>query len=105
HLGTVSGGYFAAMGVPVLAGRTFNERDTEKAPQVAIVSSTLAKQYWPGENPVGKRLRFEDRPAEPWFSVVGLVGDVRQLGLSERPPALLYLPYEQFALPFTSVAV
>ena len=105
HISTISGGYFASMGVPLLAGRTFNDRDVEKGPQVAIVSTTLAKLYWPGENPVGKRLRFEDKPTEPWFTVVGLVGDVRQLGLSERPPALLYLPYEQFALPFTSVTV
>jgi putative ABC transport system permease protein len=105
HLGTVSGGYFAAMGIPLLSGRTFQDRDIETAPPVAIVSASLAKKYWPGENPVGKRLRFDDNPADPWFTVVGLVGDVRQLGLSKEPPSLLYLPYEQFALPFTSVAV
>jgi putative ABC transport system permease protein len=105
HLGTVSGGYFAAMGIPLLSGRTFQDRDVETAPPVAIVSASLAKKYWPGENPVGKRLRFDDNPADPWFTVVGLVGDVRQLGLSKAAPSLLYLPYEQFALPFTSVAV
>jgi putative ABC transport system permease protein len=105
HLGTVSGGYFAAMGIPLLSGRTFQDRDVETAPPVAIVSASLAKKYWPGDNPVGKRLRFDDNPADPWFTVVGLVGDVRQLGLSKAPPSLLYLPYEQFALPFTSVAV
>ena len=105
HLGTVSGGYFAAMGIPLLSGRTFQDRDVETAPPVAIVSASLAQKYWPGENPVGKRMRFDDNPADPWFTVVGLVGDVRQLGLSKEPPSLLYLPYEQFALPFTSVAV
>jgi putative ABC transport system permease protein len=105
HLGTVSGGYFAAMGVPLLAGRTFTERDVETAPPVAIVSASLAKQYWPGESPLGKHLRFEDKPGEPWFTVVGVVDDVRQLGLKERAPALLFLPYQQFALPFTSVVV
>jgi putative ABC transport system permease protein len=93
------------MGIPLLSGRTFQDRDVETAPPVAIVSASLAKKYWPGENPVGKRLRFDDNPADPWFTVVGLVGDVRQLGLSKAPPSLLYLPYEQFALPFTSVAV
>ena len=65
----------------------------------------MAKQYWPGENPIGKRLRFDDNPEGPWFTVVGLVGDVRQLGLREQAPALLFLPFQQFALPFTSVAV
>jgi putative ABC transport system permease protein len=105
HIATVSGGYFASMGIPLLSGRPFTDRDVEKAPQVAIVSATLAKKYWPGDNPVGKHLRFEDKPTEPWFTVIGLAGDVRQLGLSEQPPALLYIPYEQFALPFTSVTV
>jgi len=105
HIATVSGGYFSAMGIPLLSGRTFTDRDGENAQPVAIVSATLANEYWPGENPVGKRLRFEDNPPDPWVTIVGLVGDARQLGLSQRPPALLYFPYEQFALPFTSVAV
>ena len=105
HVGTVSSGYFAAMGIPLLAGRAFTDRDGENAAGVAIVSVALAKQYWPGENPVGKRLRFEDKATEPWMTVVGLIGDVRQLGLSEAAPSLLYLPYEQFPLPFTTVAV
>jgi putative ABC transport system permease protein len=105
HIGTVSGGYFAAMGIPLLAGRSFATTDVEAAPPVAIVSASLARRYWPGENPIGKRLRFEDTPKEPWFTVVGLIGDVRQLGLAEAAPALLYLPYEQFPLPFTTLAV
>jgi putative ABC transport system permease protein len=105
HVGTVSGGYFEAMGIPLLAGRTFLDRDVENAPGVTIVSASLARKYWPGEDPIGKRLRFDDDPAAPWITVVGLVGDVRQLGMSEQPPALLFFPYEQFALPFTSVAV
>jgi putative ABC transport system permease protein len=105
HIGTVSGGYFAAMGIPLLSGRTFGNGDREDAPPVAIVSTALARKYWPGENPLGKRLRFDDTPKEPWFTVVGVVGDVRQLGLSHEPPPLLYLPYEQFVLPFTNVFV
>ena len=105
HLGTVSGGYFKAMGIPLLAGRTFVDRDVENAPGVTIVSAALARKYWPGENPVGKRLRFDDKPTEPWITVVGLVGDVRQLGMAEQPPPLLFFPYEQFPLPFTSVVV
>jgi putative ABC transport system permease protein len=105
HVATVSGGYFAAMGIPLLSGRSFQDSDVATAPQVAIVSASLARRYWPGQNPIGKRLRFESDEKTPWFTVVGLVGDVRQLGLSKEAPALLYLPYEQFTLPFASVAV
>jgi putative ABC transport system permease protein len=105
HIATVSGGYFAAMGMPLLAGRTFQDRDVKDSPGVGVVSESLAKQYWPGEDPIGKRLRFDESPNEAWVTVVGLVGDARQLGLSEHAPALLFMPYEQFALPFTSVAV
>jgi putative ABC transport system permease protein len=103
HLGSVSGGYFSAMSIPLLAGRTFADTDRADAPGVAIVSATLAKHYWPGENPIGKRLRFD--PKDAWVTVVGLVGDVRQLGLGEQAPSLLYIPYQQFPLPFTDVTV
>ena len=105
HIATVSGGYFGAMGIPLLAGRSFLDRDVENAPPVAIVSAALARKYWPGESPIGKRLRFDDGPTNPWIPIVGMVGDVRQLGMSEEPPPLLFFPYEQFALPFTAVAV
>ena len=105
NVAAVSGGYFAAMGIPLLAGRTFNDRDTESAPSVAIVSATLARKYWPGEDPMGKRVRFDDDPKTPWTTIVGLVADTRQLGLREPAPSLLYVPYEQLALPFTTVTV
>jgi putative ABC transport system permease protein len=103
HIATASGGYFAAMGIPLLSGRTFQDRDAATAPPVAIVSASLARRYWPGRNPIGQRLRFDSDEKAPWFTVVGLAGDVRQLGLSNEAPMLLYLPYGQFALPFTSV--
>jgi putative ABC transport system permease protein len=105
NIGTVSGGYFAAMGIPLIAGRTFAETDVKSAPPVAIVSAALARKYWPGENPVGKRFRFDDDPKAPWTTVVGLVGDVRQLGLRREPPPLLFFPYSQFTLPFTTLVV
>jgi predicted permease len=105
YIGTVSGGYFEAMGIPLLAGRTFLDHDVDNAPGVTIVSAALARKYWPGESPIGKRIRFDDDPSAPWITVVGLVGDVRQLGMAAEPPPLLFFPYEQFALPFTSVAV
>ena len=105
NIGTVSGGYFAAMGIPLVAGRTFADTDTAGAPPVAIVSEALARKHFPGENPVGKRIRFDEDKKSAAITIVGLVGDVRQLGLREAPPPLLFFPYRQFSLPFTTLAV
>jgi putative ABC transport system permease protein len=105
NIGSVSGGYFAAIGVPLVAGRTFTESDTASAPRVAVVNATLAAKYWPGGNALGKRLRFDDADDVPWFTIVGIVGDVRQLGLDQAAPPIVYFPYAQFALPFTDVAI
>jgi predicted permease len=104
-MGSVSGGYFAAIGVPVLAGRTFTDGDTRSAPKVGMVNAAFANRYWPGENAVGKRLRFDDGPDVPWLTVVGVVGDVRQLSLDQAAPPILYFPYAQFPLPFTDLAI
>ena len=105
NLAAISGGYFAAMGIPLIAGRTFDDHDTSEAAPVGIVSAAFARKYWPGQNPIGKRLRFEDDPKAPWMSIVGVAADTRQLGLSEPPPPLLYVPHQIFPLPFTTVTV
>jgi putative ABC transport system permease protein len=105
NVASVSGAYFAAMGIPMIAGRIFDDRDREEAPPVAIVNAALARKYWPGENPIGKRLRFDEDANIPWITVVGVVADTRQLGLKEAVPSLLYVPFEQFTLPFTTVTV
>jgi putative ABC transport system permease protein len=105
NIAAVSGGYFAAMGVPRIAGRTFDDRDRDEAPPVAIVNAALARRLWPGEDPIGKRIRFDHDANTPWTTIVGLVADTRQLGLKEAPPPLLYIPYEQFTLAFTTVVV
>lgn len=103
NIAGVSGGYFPAMGIPILSGRTFARTDRSDAPPVAIVNAALARKYWPGQNPVGKRIRFDD--GDPWTTVVGMVGDARQLGLDQDPPPILYVPYGALALPFTTVAI
>jgi putative ABC transport system permease protein len=102
-IGSVSGGYFDALGMPRLSGRTFADGDTATAPDVAIVNAVLARRIWPGEDAVGKRLRFD--PDDEWRTIVGVVGNARQLGLHEEMPAVLYIPYPQFPLPFTHLAV
>jgi putative ABC transport system permease protein len=105
NLGSVSGGYFRAMGIPLLAGRTFTDSDGADSAPVGIANVALAKKYWRGEDVVGKRVRFDSDPNEPAMTIVGLVGDVRQLGLEKEAPPILYIPYEQFTLPFTDVVV
>ena len=105
NLGSVSGGYFRAMGVPLVAGRTFTAGDHAEAADVGIVNAALARKAWPGENPVGKRIKFDDDPEVPWRTIVGVVADVKQLGLDKDAPPILYMPYEQFPLPFTDIVV
>jgi putative ABC transport system permease protein len=105
NIGAVSGGFFQAMGIPLISGRLFTDADRSDAPGAAIVSVALARRYWAGQNAIGKRLRFEDDPKADWMTVVGIAGDVRQLGLDKEPPPLLYIPYQQFPLPFTNLAV
>ena len=91
----VTPGYFAAMRIPLLAGRTFEERDGMDAPLVAVVSEALARDYWPGRSALGGRIRPDGRD-ERFAQVVGVVPDVRQERL-DRPAArgTLYLPHAQ----------
>ncbi|NVJ08642.1 ABC transporter permease [Myxococcus sp. AM001] len=86
-----SEGYFRAMGIPLLKGRLFDARDTREAPHVALISESLARTRWPGEDPLGKLIQFGnmDGDLHP-FSVVGVVGDVRDEGLDTPPVPTLY---------------
>ena len=84
--------YFATLGIPLLRGRTFTSTDREGAPWVAVVSAGLAKQLWPGADPIGARVKVE--PAKPWATVVGIVGDVR-MGGSDAPQPSVYTSQRQ----------
>jgi putative ABC transport system permease protein len=86
--------FFRTMGIPVLHGRAFESTDVvENAPPVIIISETMARRFWPNENPLGKRFRFDDPNFKsPWFSIVGVVGDVRQEGLELPAGLMAYLP-------------
>jgi putative ABC transport system permease protein len=105
NIGSVSGGYFQAMGIPLISGRIFTDGDHRDAPSVAIISAALAQKYWPDESPIGKGIRFDEDSKEPPVTIVGVVGNVRQLGLDQEPTPIMYFPYEQFALPFITIAV
>ena len=102
----VGPGYFEVMGIRLLHGRTFTDRDTVEAPPVMVVSETFAREVFPGENAIGKRIGFySSRPGgtpPPTREIVGVVQDVRQDGVSRRPLPQMYAPYAQTAWGFTS---
>jgi predicted permease len=93
----VSADYLKAMNVPLRQGRYFDDRDNEQSVPVAIINETMARQYWPGENPLGRRFKIgdPDDPERPWTQIVGIVADIRQMGLDEPVKAEMYLPYRQ----------
>jgi putative ABC transport system permease protein len=99
----VSGGYFSAMGIPVVSGRTFIDPGGS-AERVVMVNQALARRYFDGTDPLGKLIRFEGERAVP-MTIVGVVGDARQLGLHAPAPPILYFQYDDFTLPFTNVVV
>jgi len=93
---TASGGYFQALGIPLLRGRLFDSRDNQQTPKVAIVNQTAARRYWPGENPVGKRiLSALDEDQKAWSTVIGVVGDVKYSGLDAATNPETYYQYLQ----------
>jgi putative ABC transport system permease protein len=91
---TVTHGYFTAMGVPLRRGRLFAETDTATSPSVALVDEKLAAQYWPGEDPIGKRVKT-GRPQNPWYTIVGVVGHVKHSQLNAESKGALYHLYSQ----------
>jgi putative ABC transport system permease protein len=97
----VSPGYFRTIGIRMRSGRDFTDRDSATAPGVVIVSQMVARRLWPGEEPIGKRISMEDDPKpEDWLTIVGVVDDVRQLGLTEQPEPAIYQPYLQVTRTF-----
>jgi putative ABC transport system permease protein len=95
---SVSADYFKAMGITLLHGRLFTERDAKDSPHVAVINETMAKNLFPDEDPVGKRITFDtgdDNPNPDWYEIVGVVGDVKQYGLDQATPLQTYEPYTQ----------
>jgi putative ABC transport system permease protein len=90
--------YLRTMAIPLLRGREMGEQDTENQPLVALVNETMAKELWPGEDPVGKRIKFPGsaRNPQPWRTVVGVVSDVKQYGLDKKEPMQIYLSEAQY---------
>ncbi|HVA16749.1 MAG TPA: ABC transporter permease [Candidatus Dormibacteraeota bacterium] len=86
--------FFRSMGIPLLRGRVFTDADTpQNAPPVAIINEAMARRYWPNEDPIGKQFKFNDPNFKsPWFTIVGVVGDIRQEGLEKSAETMAYLP-------------
>lgn len=94
EVSSLTGDYFAAMGIPLLSGRTLAASDSISSAVGVVVNETMADEVWPGEDPLGKRFTFEDDPPT-WLTVVGVVGDVRQWGPERPPRSEAYFPYTQ----------
>ncbi|HMG87475.1 MAG TPA: ABC transporter permease [Terracidiphilus sp.] len=90
----VSPGYCQTMGIPLLSGRYLDERDTASTPQTALISASMAKRHFGNHNPLGKRLHVGPRD-RPWYTIVGVVGDVKQTSLAINEADAVYLAAEQ----------
>jgi putative ABC transport system permease protein len=91
---TISPDYFRALGVPLLQGRFFT--DADRTTPVLIINQTMARKYFPNQDPIGKRLQTGDPdPKSPWETVIGVVGDVKYSGLDAAPSPTFYVPYTE----------
>ncbi|HET9702978.1 MAG TPA: ABC transporter permease [Vicinamibacterales bacterium] len=87
--------YFATLGIPVMAGRVFTDLDSDESMRVAVINKAMTK-YWDGLDPVGTRMRpIVGQAEQPWYTVIGVVGDVRQFGLAQDAVAQVYIPLSQ----------
>ena len=102
----VSPDFHRTLRIPLLRGRRFTDADRMGAPPVAIVDDLMAKRYWPGQDPIGKRVSVSGSDDDPdWAEVVGVVGHTRQDGLESEGRAQLYMPYRQLMIPGLTLAV
>lgn len=93
----ISPEYFKALGIPIINGRHFTDRDNQASTGVAIVSDTWARQFVPKDDPIGKRIKLGGRDStRPWLSIVGIAGDVRDTALESEARPCVYVPYPQF---------
>ena len=96
--------YFRTLSIPLLRGRYFTDQDDDESRGVVMINQTMARRYWPNTDPIGKRIQSHFpaanvpwRPAttNTWLTIIGVVGDVKEIGVNEEQPAEIYLPYLQ----------
>ena len=100
---SVSPGYFGTLGIRLIKGRDFSDSDTSDAPKVAVINSDLARIYFSNEDPLGKRITFDD--GQSWLSIAGVIDDIKQLGLDSSARPEVYFPYPQATHPSMSIVV
>ena len=91
----VSHDYFQTLEIPVVRGRGLNEHDNETSERVIVINEAMAQRYWPGEDPVGKRMAIGESKDTSWRTIVGIVGDVRHADLTEQPVPCAFIDYRQ----------
>jgi predicted permease len=96
--------YFLTLGIPLLRGRYFTEQDNDESHGVVMINQTMARRYWPNEDPIGKRLKpnfpaakvpWRPESTNTWLAITGVVGDVKEAGLTDQQPPEIYIPYLQ----------
>jgi putative ABC transport system permease protein len=97
--------YFHTMGIPILKGRDFERADDASSERVAVVDQAMAEQYWPGQNPIGRRFRRVSDPEDHWSTVIGVVGTVLQASPAEEGYPHVYFPFLQDASDLRSVMI
>ncbi|MEO6222076.1 MAG: FtsX-like permease family protein, partial [Vicinamibacterales bacterium] len=97
--------WFTTLGMHLREGRDFSPIDPRESTKVAIVNQALADIEWPGQSPVGLRLKYAREPDAPWLTIVGVVNDIHHLGPGEAPRPEIYLPYSQMSQAMMAVAV
>ena len=96
--------YFLSMGIRVLEGREFSHSDTLSSPSVIVINETMARRFWPNENPIGRAIRLGD-PRGPLLTVIGVVGDVHYWGLDAPVRPQFFRPYTQAGWPVMNVVL
>jgi len=102
---SVSTGYFSSLKIPLSDGRFFSARDVQGAPDVVVVSHAFTNTYFPGENAIGKRIRFTYSAQNPFLQIVGVAGDTASIDLAAPPPPIIYTPNDQGPSTFLSYVV
>jgi putative ABC transport system permease protein len=98
--------YLKAIGIPFLQGRDFTDADTREGLKVTIIDERLAREYWPDQSPLGKRIRFGPPESnEPWHTIVGVVGNVKNESLSLTQGKSVYIPHAQLSIGGMGIAV
>ena len=101
---SVTPDYFHAMGIRLIRGRLFTPQDDAKAPRVAIINETMARQFFPNEDPIGKRINITNGP-DNWRQIIGIVGDIKQYGVDKATSAQSYEPFAQVPFSWMNVVI